>query len=107
MYAQWYSPALRVFIKISRKWDHALVFYVSDSYLKADTYRICLENVLDTINNILRELRVLIRPKKSIFTPTQTIFGDILIHEKNITWVVTDKKKTKIKTLTSLSIFQL
>ena len=72
-----YGPAMRICTKISkvpfrhlRSQGHNS--QLDDSYLQSDTYQSSFANILDTIK-LLRELRFVIHPDKSVLTPSQTI----------------------------------
>ena len=73
------------------------VVYVDDSYLQWNTYQSCLANILGT-TKLLRELRFVIQPDKSVLTPRQTIFIlGFVISSKHMILSLTDEKKKEIK----------
>ena len=97
---------MRVFTKIFevplghlRSLGHNCIVYVDDSYLLGETYQACLHNISDTIK-LLRELGFGIYTEKLVLTPSQTIvFLCSNILSKNMTLLLTDEKKNKIKTI--------
>ena len=98
-----YSPAMRIFTKITkvpfsilRMQGYTSVVYVEDSYLQGDSYENCLKNVNDTII-MLQSLGFTIHPEKSVLTPTQNlIYLGFIINFKDMTLKLTEEKKQKI-----------
>ena len=75
--------------------------YVHDSYLQAETYQTCLDNISDNIK-LLRELGFVIHTEKSVLTVSQTIvLFDFIISSKNMAFSLTGENKKKIKTVLS------
>ena len=99
-----YGPAMRISTKISKEpFGHLRSqghnSQLDNSYLQSDTYQSSFANILDTIK-LLRELRFVIHPDKSVLIPSQTIvFLKFVISSKNMSLSLTGEKKNKTKTL--------
>ena len=52
-----------------RNLGHLSVAYIDDSYLQADTYELCVQNVIDTLS-LFHQLGFVIHPDKSVLIPS-------------------------------------
>ena len=76
---------------------HLSVSYIDDSYLQADTYEQCVQNVIDTVK-LFNNLGFTIHPEKSIFTPTQRlVFLGFVLDSKLMRVQLTTEKALKSK----------
>ena len=99
-YRNGYSPAMRIFTKITkipfsvlRMQGHSSVVYVDDFYLQGDSYESCLKNVIDIII-MLRSLGFTIHPAKSVLKPIQNlIYLGFIINSKDMTLTLIEEKK--------------
>jgi len=75
----------------------AIVGYIDDSFLQADSYAECTDNVKLSVN-LFESLGFIIHPVKSVFKPTQELtFLGFIINSKDMTVRVTDTKKETIR----------
>ena len=51
---------------------HLSVAYIDDSYLQADIYDHCVQNVIDTVT-MFDNLGLVVHPEKSVLVPTQRL----------------------------------
>ena len=51
---------------------HLSVAYIDDSYLQADLYDYCVQNVIDTVT-MFDKLGLVVHPEKSVLVPTQRL----------------------------------
>ena len=80
-----------------RLMGHLSVSYIDDSYLQADTYEQCVQNVIDTVK-LFNNLGFTIHPEKSIFTPTQRlVFLGFVLDSKLMRVQLTTEKAFKVK----------
>ena len=107
MLSNGYGPAMCIFTKVSKvPFSHLQskgfisVVFVNDSCLKGNTYKTCLHNIENTIEQLLQNLGFTIHPIKSILTPTQKItFLGFVIDSVQITLEITEEKNNKIHNL--------
>lgn len=78
--------------------EHLSVGYIDDSYLQADTYELCVQNIIDFVT-LLNNLGFTIHPVKSVLTPTQElVFLGFIINSRTMRVSLTPKKFCKVKT---------
>ena len=76
---------------------HVSVAYIDDSYLKADTYDHCVENVIDTVT-MFNNLGLVVRPEKSVLFPTQQlVFLGFILDSILMRISLTPEKARKVK----------
>jgi len=75
----------------------SIVGYIDDSFIQADSYDDCINNVKLTAN-LFESLGFIIHPVKSVFEPTQQLtFLGFIINSQNMTIKVTASKKETIR----------
>lgn len=74
-----FTKLLKPVYSTLRNLGHLSVAYIDDSYLQADTYELCVHNVIDTLS-LFHQLGFVIHPDKSVLIPTQrlTFLGFVL-----------------------------
>ena len=76
---------------------HLSVAYIDDSYLQADTYDHCVENVIDTVT-MFNNLGLVVHPEKSVLVPTpQLVFLGFILDSILMRISLTPEKACKVK----------
>ena len=71
--------------------------YIDDSYLQADTYELCVHNVIDTLS-LFHQLGFVIHPDKSVLIPTQRLtFLWFVLDSQSVTVALTGEQAVKVK----------
>ena len=74
-----------------------LVAYIDDSYLQADTYELCVQNVIDTLS-LFHQLGFVIHPDQSVLIPTQRLtFLGFVLDSQSMTVALTGEQAVKVK----------
>ena len=67
-----FTRLLKPVFSILRKQGHISVAFIDDSWLTADDFNVCIQNVVDTVT-LLDKVGFIVHPDKSVLLPTQTI----------------------------------
>ena len=67
-----FTKLLKPVSSMLRKQGHILVAFIDDSWLTADGFNLCIQNVVDTVT-LLDKVGFIVHPDKSVLLPTQTI----------------------------------
>ena len=71
--------------------------YIDDSYLQADTYELCVQNVIDTLS-LFHQLGFVVHPDKSVLIPTQRLtFLGFVLDSQSMTVALTGEQAVKVK----------
>ena len=80
-----------------RNLGHLSVANIDDSYLQADTYELCVHNVIDTLS-LFHQLGFVIHPDKSVLIPTQRLtFLGFVLDSQSMTVALTGEQAVKVK----------
>ena len=80
-----------------RNLGHLSVAYIDDSYLQADTYELCVQNVIDTLS-LFHQLGFVIHPDKSVLIPTQRLtFLGFVLDSQSMTVALTREQAVKVR----------
>lgn len=67
-----FTKLLKPVYSTLRQMGHLSVAYIDDSYLQADLYDHCVQNVIDTVT-MFDKLGLVVHPEKSVLVPTQRL----------------------------------
>lgn len=67
-----FTKLLKPVYSTLRQMGHLSVAYIDDSYLQADLYDHCVQNVIDTVT-MFDNLGLVVHPEKSVLVPTQRL----------------------------------
>ena len=92
-----FTKLLKPVYSTLRQMGHLSVSYIDDSYLQADSYEMCVRNIIDTAT-LLNDLGFVIHPEKSILIPTQRlVFLGFILDSTCLQISLTPDKALKIK----------
>ena len=94
-----FTKLLKPVYSTLRNLGHLSVAYIDDSYLQADTYELCVHNVIDTLS-LFHQLGFVIHPDKSVLIPTQRLtFRGFVLDSQSMTVALTGNKLSKWRKL--------
>ena len=92
-----FTKLLKPVYSTLRNLGHLSVAYIDDSYLQADTYELCVRNVIDTLS-LFHQLGFVIHPDKSVLIPTQSLtFLGFVLDSQSMTVALTGEQAVKVK----------
>ena len=92
-----FTKLLKPVYSTLRNLGHLSVAYIDDSYLQADTYELCVHNVIDTLS-LFHQLGFVIHPDKSVLIPTQRLtFLGFVLDSQSMTVALTGEQAVKVK----------
>ena len=92
-----FTKQLKPVSSILRKQGHILVAFIDDSWLTADDFNLCIQNVVDTVT-LLDKVGFIVHPDKSVLLPTQTIvFLGFVINSILMQVSLTHERALKLK----------
>lgn len=92
-----FTKLLKPVYSTLRNLGHLSVAYIDDSYLQADTYELCVQNVFDTLS-LFHQLGFVIHPDKSVLIPTQRLtFLGFVPDSQSMTVALTGEQAVKVK----------
>ena len=92
-----FTKLLKPVYSTLRNLGHLSVAYIDDSYLQADTYELCVHNVIDTLS-LFHQLGFVIHPDKSVLIPTQRLtFLGFVLDSQSMTVTLTGEQAVKVK----------
>ena len=94
-----FTKLLKPVYSTLRNLGHLSVAYTDDSYLQADTYELCVHNVIDTLS-LFHQLGFVIHPDKSVLIPTQRLtFLGFVLDSQSMTVALTRDQAVKVRKL--------
>ncbi|XP_068690529.1 uncharacterized protein [Montipora foliosa] len=92
-----FTKLLKPVYSTLRNLGHLSVAYIDDSYLQADTYELCVQNVIDTLS-LFHQVVFVIHPDKSVLIPTQRLtFLGFVLDSQSMTVALTGEQAVKVK----------
>ena len=92
-----FTKLLKPVYSTLRNLGHRSVAYIDDSYLQADTYELCVHNLMDTLS-LFHQLGFVIHPDKSVLIPTQRLtFLGFVLDSQSMTVALTGEQAVKVK----------
>ena len=91
-----FTKLLKPVYSTFRPMGHLSVAYIDDSYLQADLYDHCVQNVIDTVT--FDKLGLVVHPEKSVLVPTQRlVFLGFILDSILMTIFLTPEKAGRVK----------
>ena len=92
-----FTKLLKPVYSTLRNLGNLTVAYIDDSYLSADTYELCVHNVIDTLS-LFHQLGFVMHPDKSVLIPTQRLtFLGFVLDSQSMTVALTGEQAVKVK----------
>lgn len=92
-----FTKLLKPVMSTLRNLGHLSVAYIDDSYLQADTYELCVQNVIDTLS-LFHQLGFVIHPDKSVLILTQRLtFLGFVLDSQSMTVAFTGEQAVQVK----------
>ena len=92
-----FTKLLKPIFPILRQQGHISVAYIDDSWLTAENFTLCVQNVIDT-TTLFDKVGFIIHPEKSVLLPTQTItFLGFVLNSTLMKVTLTPERALKLK----------